>query len=372
MAKRAKTSKKYSYDCLSYSQRDEESEVPRFCLFHASAAEILEWADIERLEVRRGGAQRSLNDSRVRSLRRFLDDETNTVPTAVIIALELTPDALKVQRGKQHPTLSIIYDGKKKPGIVIDGQHRLIGVSEFDPNMHVNVVALLGCYEDETAFQFLVINNKAAKVPTDHIKALLAERRNPALQDRLRRARLTISPRIDFVSLADCDSESPFKNRIDWPTNRQGKKWIAPAAIELAIKDIQERNIREFDEVDVLTEYFFTIWKTIHDEWPELWCEGSKLLSKVGIVCMTQFITNSIVSSYDLGELEVTNVAEVSDRVLQLLELQKREFWTTEWSSAGYDTQAGRKLVLDSLVQVARNVRSKRQWKADVPILSAN
>jgi DGQHR domain-containing protein len=371
MAKKIKSSRAFSYQCLSYSQRGEKSAVPRFCLFHAPAGEILEWADIERLEVRPGGAQRALNDSRVRSLCRFLGDDRNTVPTAVIIALELRPVALRSQRGKGLSVLDIVFDGKKKPGVVIDGQHRLIGVREFDPAMNLNVVALLGCFEDETAFQFLVINNKAAKVSTDHIKALLAERRDAGLKERLRRARLTISPRIDFVSLADCDPESPFKSLIDWPTNRDGYRWIPPAAIELAIKDIQERSIPEFEDVDIMLEFFFTVWATICNEWSHLWCEGSKLLSKVGIACMTQFVTNSVVSSYDLGEMDVTDVEQVSDRTQQILGLQSPELWIADWSSAGYDTQAGRKLVLDALVQVARNVRAKRQWRSDVPLLSA-
>ena len=86
---------------------------------------------------------------------------------------------------------------------------------------------------------------------------------------------------------------------------------------------------------------------------------------------MTQFVTNSVVSSYDLGEMDVTDVEQVSDRTQQILGLQSPELWIADWSSAGYDTQAGRKLVLDALVQVARNVRAKRQWRSDVPLLSA-
>jgi hypothetical protein len=102
----------------------------------------------------------------------------------------------------------------------------------------------------------------------------------------------------------------------------------------------------------------------------DLWNKDGKLLNKVGIVCTTQYMTNSIVSSYDLGDFDVTNMELVDDRVRQLLQMQKKEFWTADWSSAGYDTQAGRKAIVDSLVQIARNVRQERTWTEDVEVLS--
>ena len=363
----------YKYDCLAYSQRPDQGSVPQFCIFHAPVGEVLQWADIERLEAGPGGAQRGLNDAKVRSVKRYLDDEANTIPTAVIIALDLPDGALESSPRRKSATLRIkVRPRKPKPGVIIDGQHRLLGMREFDPSIHVNIVALLTGEEDETAFQFLVINNKAAKVVTDHIKALLAERDDERLKERLRKARLTISPRYGFVAIADSDEESPFCQRIDWPINRDGVKWVKPAAIETAIKDIQDRRVPEFEDHDNLIEYFFTMWRAIKDKWPTLWSSESKLLNKVGIVCMTQYMTNSIVSSYDLEELDVTSLKDVDKRVRHLLKMQRRDFWTAEWSSAGYDTQAGRKIIVDSLVQVARNVRQKVDWKDDVDVLSSD
>ena len=42
-------------------------------------------------------------------------------------------------------------------------------MNKFSGDTLVNVVALLNPDEMEIAFQFLVINNKVAKVPADHI-----------------------------------------------------------------------------------------------------------------------------------------------------------------------------------------------------------
>ncbi|MDA1229493.1 MAG: DGQHR domain-containing protein [Planctomycetota bacterium] len=364
--------KDFKYTCLTYAQRCDDDTAPEFCLFHAPVGEILQWADIERLENHPRGAQRSLNPPKVRSVSRYLEDTANTIPTAVVIALDVPLDAVSNGRGKKAATLSInVGKSKTLPGVVIDGQHRLLGMNAADPTMHVNVVALLTDDENETAFQFLVINNKAARVATDHIKAILAEREDERLKERLRKARLSISSRYGFVSIADADEESPFHSQIDWVINRNGEKIIKPAAIETSVKDIQDRNVPELEEQDNLVEFYFTLWRVIKEEWPELWSEDSKLLSKVGIVCMTQYLTDSIISSYDLGELDVTDTDAVGSRVRHLIGMQRHEFWQGDWTSAGYDTQAGRRIIVESLVQIARNVRQKLGWKTDVKAISS-
>lgn len=373
MAKRKPAPKSFEYSCLFYKQRPTGLSAPPFCLFHAPASEILSWADIERLEASPDGAQRSANKTKVKSVSRYLEHEANTIPTAVIIGLSLSSKSVSGKAVNGLSTITIPLDSKgKRPGIVIDGQHRLLGVTEHDGSMHLNVVALLTNSFDESAFQFLIINNKASKVSTDHIKALLAEREDPGLSERLRRTRLSLSPRYGLVSIADCDNESPFRQSIDWPTNRKGVKLVKPAAIEVAMKEIQERNLPELDDEDTLIEFFFSMWRVVKTEWPTYWHDESKLIGKVGIVCMTQYLTNSIVSSYDLGDLDVANSKDVEGRVRTLLRMQEPDFWISNWSSTSYDTQAGRKLIVESLIQISRNVRQKVDWKADVPVLGAD
>jgi DGQHR domain-containing protein len=335
-------------------------------LFHAPASEVLQWADVERLEKGPGGAQRSKNETKIKSVSRFLGDESNTIPTAIILSLNVPEEAIDEGDG----VLRFSVKKGKKIATVIDGQHRLIGMARFSDDIRVNVVALLTDDGDEDAFQFLVINNKAAKVSTDHIKSLLFERDNESLKRRLRKARLSVSQRYTFVGIADNDEESPFKGIVDWTTNRHGEKIVKPAAIETAIKDIQDRKILDFEDDDTLVEFFFTIWKIVKEQWPNAWNGESKLLNKVGIVCMTHYVTNSIVSSYDLGEFDVTDMDSVQNRVKQLLKMQQSEFWTSDWSSTSYDTRAGRKAIVDSLVLIARNVRHDRTWSDEVEVLA--
>ena len=360
----------YTYDCFTFKQRVESNESPEICLFHAPVEQLLQWADIDRLETRPGGAQRSRNTTKVRSVHRFLEDTANTIPTAVVLAIDLPNNATKEDLNGYTRIRFEYDDDQPKPGIVIDGQHRLLGMREFDPNIHVNVAAILTKDPNEAAFQFLIINNKAARVPTDHIRALLAERDNPRLKQRLDKARLSIGTRYTFVSTADIDPESPFYNQVDWPTNREGEHVVKPQAIETSIRSIQDRKIRQFEDDETVIEFFFTVWRTIKSIWPDLWNADSSLLTKVGIICLTEYVTNSMVGSYDLGTFDLTNMDAVERRVRELLSYQSETFWTLGWPAKGYDTTAGRHAILDALIQISRNLREGLDWFEEVDVLS--
>lgn len=59
--------------------------------------------------------------------------------------------------------------------LIVDGQHRLHGISEFlYEDLPVLVVCMVDASVQEQAFQFIVINNKAVRVPTDNVKAIIA------------------------------------------------------------------------------------------------------------------------------------------------------------------------------------------------------
>jgi hypothetical protein len=87
MAKTA--NRQFKYDALAYSQRT-GSGSPSFLLFHAPAAEILDWAAVDRLEPDSTmGAQRPLKKLKVTKVVRFFEsDKRNTVPTAIVVSLD--------------------------------------------------------------------------------------------------------------------------------------------------------------------------------------------------------------------------------------------------------------------------------------------
>ena len=164
----------YEYSCLRFQQR-EETQAPGALLFCAPAGEVTQWAAVKRREDEEGAAQRRLSPAKWRAVKRFLEqDERNTIPTTIVVTLKLPEEQMTQADSVVRVKLAVPDDARDedKPGLVIDGQHRLFGISSFRPEAKIGIVALLNVDDAETAFQFLVINNKASRVPTDHIRLL--------------------------------------------------------------------------------------------------------------------------------------------------------------------------------------------------------
>lgn len=365
----------FRYECLIARQRD-ANEAPTFCLFHAPAGEILQWADIKRLEDEPGAPERRTSPAKIKAIKRFLDSDTrNTIPTSVIVTIDLPADRIQFVQPNGAGSFAILEfevpAAGPKPGLVIDGQHRLLGMRDFAPATHVNVVAILAADDIEKAFQFLVINNKASKVSMDHIRALALHYEEAALKTRLETARLTLDPNVGYVGLVNNEEGSPFRGMISWPLTPEPDRVIVPASIEASIGFIQQKKVRAFESEDVLLEFFYTIWRRVKERWPDLWNAESRLLSKVGVICMTQYMTDALVGSYDLGKLDVSDPDQVAELVDEMLAHQERGFWRVQWTSTSYDTKVGRALIVGSLVQIARNVRAGVPWYEDVELIDA-
>lgn len=363
----------FRYECLVSRQRQTPT-APEFLLFHAPAGEILQWSAIKRLEEIAGAPQRQPSPAKVRAIRRFLEtDARNTIPTSVILTLDLAPGQLVLRdQDSSFAVLEFEFNaGDVRPGLVIDGQHRLMGIESFGYDTQVNVVAILGANDEEKAFQFLVINNKASKVSVDHIRALALHYEDEALQKRLTTARLNLNPNVGFVGLVNDGEDSPFRGIISWPITPPENRIVTPTAIETSIGYIQQQKVRDFVDDDVLLEFFYAIWRKIKVTWPELWSAESRLLSKVGVICMTQYMTDALVAQYDLGRLNISDPDEITKLVDDVLKHQERKLWKTTWTSTSFDTKVGRSLIVQALVQIARNVRAGTPWFEDVEIVDA-
>lgn len=365
---------KYQYRALLYSQRSGPS-APRFLLFHAPAKDIADWADVDRLsDSNKTGAQRPLRELKVGKVARFFRaDAKNTIPTAVVIALD--EDAISfVDKDSVGCGVLEIKVNKKtgKPGLIIDGQHRVFGALKFSSEMPLNIVAFLGGDDAERAFQFVVINNSAAKVSKDHIKSLNLQYSPEALNSRLiSSAGVTMGVSDEkYEDLALLDSSAPFKGLIEWPTNKNG--FIAANALEGAIAETRDRAHSlgiETLEVDV----FLQIWTKISSLRKAVWkpFPASRLLMKVSIYALTVFILDSMVAKLrtDDEPLDFTDVSTLDALVERLILRIPEEFWTSEWVLKELDTTSGRKVVLGALGEIESNVRFKRTWYDGVGII---
>jgi len=358
----------YEYPAIFSRQRADAG--PLVASFVAPSGEIERWAEVQRLKHDGPGHQRLRSESRVRAITRFLEqDERNTIPTSVVVALQI-PDFEEPSAGTCG-TITIPDGADPRPGLVIDGQHRIYGVAAHDNSTPLHVVALINPQDEEIAFQFLVINSKASKVPTDHVKLLSLHYAKDELADRLKTARMVLG-RHQFVGVADNSPESPFYKSVEWPTESPEAdsarvNLVLPASIEQAIVVIQRKNLPDLETDDALIEFFFTLWSSIKKHWPRLWKPESKLLQKVGLVTLTTFVIEDLVPLADRGEIDLADPdatrQEIKDNILDHLD---PEFWERSWAAKSLDTTAGRLMVVDALRTMRRNLRRGVNWDADL------
>lgn len=361
----------YQYSAVFSGQR-QSGVAPVVAMFAAPVEEVLKWSTVQRATTQPGsGHQRIKNESKVRAIRRFLElDDRNTIPTAVTLALTL-PDLTDVPIGNCGELQ--IPDSDPPVGIVIDGQHRLFGLEAFNSKTSVNVIALLNADPDEVAFQFLVINNKATKVSSDHLKLLAIDYSEGKLADRLRSARMVLRRHTALVGVVDSSVDSPFYQSVDWPVedapDEERERLVRPAAIEQAFSVIAGKNLPDLANEDALIDFFFTLWSAVKARWPSLWNADSRLLSKVGVVTLTTFIIEDLVPLADRGQVQLDDPDDVFGEVDSVLASLTPAFWESEWTAKGLDTSAGKRMVVDALVQIRRNIRRDANWYEDVPLV---
>jgi DGQHR domain-containing protein len=350
----------FTYRAISVRQRPDSNEAPVCLLFSAPAGEVVEWSVVDRLAVEGGGVQRRESPAKVQAIKQFLTlDSMNTIPSSITVALF----DFEVQPGDDGcDTVTIGTDEK---ALVIDGQHRLFGAHAFNPDMPLNIVAIAGPSDMEIAFQFLVINNKASRVPTDHIRLLSLNLDDEVLRDRLASARISLDATASYVGVVDRDEVSPFYRSVIWPVDesKPGRdSLVRPASVEMAIKSIAQRDLPGLETDDALIGFFFAIWSAVKEAWPTLWRENSKLLGKAGLVAMTQFLLDDLTPLIDRGDIDAGNPDSVAKDAGETLQSVTPEFWEADWSLKGLDTQAGRQTIVEDLQKSRRNLRRKQPW----------
>lgn len=378
----------FNYPSVCFRQRDTAKIY--FCLLSAPVGQVLQWARVDRLQPDNvKGVQRKKNESRERQIRAFFQaDDANTIPTAITVALPFEATNFKPAKldGDSSGPISFNFkvktlQGKELPGLIIDGQHRTFGIDAFDPATRISVVFVLGADDAEIAFQFLVINNKVSKVSPDHIKAL----RLAYIEDQLD-ARLTKSARMrstgapTYLETIDSEDGSPFKGRLRWPRNPEhdGVKLIPPNAFETALLHVSSQDLvggdRESRNYDTVVDIFLQVWEGVQEEWGEAWSDpDSRLLSKLGIICMSQYLVDGLVARVEASE-DITSIRDldyVRLSIKNMLQRQEYRFWTAPWSASSLDTSAGREIVIKDLRKIAINKRSGKVWSYDLALVES-
>jgi|AntRauTorcE11898_2_1112593.scaffolds.fasta_scaffold07033_1 hypothetical protein len=107
----------------------------------------------------------------------------------------------------------------QKPGLIIDGQHRVHGAKKYQEKIEYPVVLIPGLEEREQVYHFYIINDKAEPISQEEllitVATALSEKESDQLMDRL----IEVGVNVDearYPYLADVEDHSPFHQMINY------------------------------------------------------------------------------------------------------------------------------------------------------------
>lgn len=261
------------------------------------------------------------------------------------------------------------------PALIVDGQHRFYGMSDYEnENLPILIVCLLDASSQEQAFQFIIINNKAVRVPPENVKTIIANFNEEDLKKRLLKAGVSYGKQTPVLLDINDLITSPFHNLLDWSYNKSGEeaRIVSLTAIEQSIKylKIQFDFLEKDDDTDSLVEIFCAVWRSMKTNYTELWYNKSKFLSKVNIIALNEFIVDRLKFAWEFDMIDIYEPTEIEFGVSKIInpKVMPSEFWEFQWSIKIQDNASVRKIIKNDLEQMAMNYKRKSSWDEDLKL----
>jgi DGQHR domain-containing protein len=382
-----------SYFGCKVVQREHADTTP-FFVFYARTKDIKQWAGIRRVKDFPVGTQRILRETRKVAITRFLkSDPLNTIPNNILLAFEpgktefvsladrmneCFPEAALVNGCDNQLTWGVLtfsfdpdLEEHLRPALIVDGQHRLYGMAEFEEDAPVLVVSLIEAPLQEQAFQFVVINNKAVKVPTENVKSIIAGLDEEKLTARLLKAGVRYGEKTPMLTDVNDMPASPFQNLLNWDYNRAGKKLVPLTAIEVAMRYLETLFNRYLnDDDDSKIGLFFALWNAVKANYPTLWGEDNQFMTKVNINALNEFLADRLKLAYEMDVVDIFDPKKVENKVLEILHSIPKEFWEGEWQVRIQDNANVRMMIKEDLNTLIENSKMKRPWSEDLVLVT--
>jgi len=314
------------------------------------------------------------------------DDEEATFPSSYLASLAKELSAAvgnwdDVPPDRQEAIKSYI-EGVSKPGLIIDGQHRVFGakdVSEHD--IQIPVVILPGLAFSEQVFQFYVLNSKARPLkPTELRRIVSTSLTNGEIADLYQRFKAAGIEAEEARWTLELNTHplSPFRGRIDFGYGEAGAvipENVADQVVRAFMKMPKARYKQlinplgeVWDDGEKRLRIFFWFWNAIREVYAGAWSaaeekanagQKAQLFMKVSLLSLQQFLLDRFVtalpyrSSNDDPPLKTEQ--EVRSMVKSTLENLTEEFFEREWRMKQIDTSEGRKALYAAMEAVWNN-----------------
>lgn len=271
---------------------------------------------------------------------------------------------------ERQEAITAFIEGVSKPGLIIDGQHRVFGakdVSEHD--VALPVVLLPGLDFAEQVFEFYVLNSKARPLKPTELRRIvstsLTNREIDGLYDRFKAAGIEAEEARWTLEL-NTRPESPFRGRIDFGYGEAGAvipENVADQVVRAFMK-MPRRRYRQlinplkdrWTDPKQRLEIFFWFWSAIKSEYADLWAEAEaqadkgekpQLFMKVALLTLQTFVLDRFVTALpfrnDTDDPPLKTEEEVQKMVKSTLTNLPEEFFRKEWKMKQIDTSEGRR-----------------------------
>lgn len=270
-----------------------------------------------------------------------------------------------VDEGQQKAIHEYIVD-VTKPGLILDGQHRVQGaknVSEF--GVKLPVVLLPGMAYSEQVFHFYVLNNKARPLKKTELRAIVSSSLSSgeidSLYNRFKQAGIT-AEETEWAFKMHRESNSPFFNLIDYQLGEKrcpiGEN-VAHAVVSRFVKPKSKYNPL-FDNVpewggtnyEFRLKIFFSFWQAVKDKYPTAWGKAvdgtglKQILQKVNLLVLQEYLFDQFL--HNLPRRRASKLPEpFSGEAIIYQEVQlelaylSEDFYLRPWLKKGLDTGPG-------------------------------
>jgi DGQHR domain-containing protein len=329
-------------------------------------------------------------DEEVQEIKEFEEtaDEENDAGlpssylTVVAADLERAAQDWESLDPKQQDAITGYLSYMAKPGLIIDGQHRIYAakdVNEFDVLLPVVLIEALPMAEQ--VFHFYVLNNKAKPLTkTDlrrTISTALTGEEIDTLWDRLKDAGIDPA-RVRLTHLINTEEASPFKGLVDFGLAGDTgfiKENVAYQLVDHFVsmprryralgKDVPAWEQK--DDMAARLPTFYAFWTAIKNKYPKAWEEGvanqgaatpkGQFFMKVSMLTLQEFILDNLLTINNLLRKQekpapFVDLTDLADYVTSTIDDLPEKFFTREWMEKQIDTVPGRKMLRNSIQEV--------------------
>lgn len=309
------------------------------------------------------------------------DADDSGIPESYIAALTAELQAAKGDFGDLSPprqaAIRNYIESVSKPGLIIDGQHRVFGAKDLNQcDVLLPVVLIPGLDVAEQVFHFYVLNNKAKPLSPTELRRTIATSLTNGEIDRLwkRFEDAGVDPEATrWTHKMNNDPDSPFRGLIDFGLGGGGfvrenvayqlvSKFVnMPRKYRVLYKDVPAWQ----NKSDERLKYFFDFWSAVKARYPDVWdtgvaAGGNQLFLKAAMLVLQEFTLDFLVQVMTVRQMEgkpspLVDAQDLHDVVLAGLKFLPAEFYTTEWQEKQLDTSERRAFLRDQMQKAVNN-----------------